>query len=138
MEKAIQSVRGMDEHYIEEKIIRGQKLLYLSEEVARKNARDTINNKIAELFKVHCRKCPKEIVDGNNLKILKDAHHVVFDHSIFNRITRQHKEHKSYDNIELTDKVLGECGHEWGRIHVYKDCELVVLAQKSIKVYDCF
>ncbi|XP_052088244.1 ATP-dependent RNA helicase DHX58-like [Mytilus californianus] len=136
MKKAVNAVIAMTEHEVREKINRGEQLLFQSEDVERKKALETRKHKVVAQFKVNCRKCSKEIVDGHNLRILKSSLHVVFDNSIYGRITRKPITHVVTEDIKLTDKVSGECGHEWGHINLYNDCELVVLAQKHIKVYN--
>ncbi|CAC5370896.1 DDX58 [Mytilus coruscus] len=136
MERAVDAVLAMTEHEIREKINKSEQLLFQSEEVERKKALESSKNKVVAKFKVNCRKCSKDIVEGHNLRILKGSLHVVFDNSIFGRITRKPIKHIVTEDIKLTDKVFGECGHEWGHINVYNDCELVVLAQKYIKVYN--
>ncbi|VDI14638.1 ATP-dependent RNA helicase DDX58 [Mytilus galloprovincialis] len=136
MKRAVDAVIAMNEHEIREKIDKGKQLLFQSEEVERKKALESSKNKVVEQFKVTCRKCSKDIVKGQNLRILKGSLHVVFDNSIFGRIKREPIKHIVTEDIKLTDKVIGDCGHEWGHLNVYNECELVVLAQKSIKVFN--
>ncbi|XP_063405225.1 ATP-dependent RNA helicase DHX58-like isoform X1 [Mytilus trossulus] len=136
MEKAVDAVLAMKENDIREKIDEGKQLLFKAEEAERMKALEISKNKIVEQFKVSCRKCSKNIVEGHNLKILKGSLHVVFDNSIFGRISRKPIKHVVTEDIQLTDRVFGECGHEWGHLNVYNDCELVVLGQKYIKVFN--
>jgi hypothetical protein len=55
---------------------------------------------------------------------------------VLKTIRREEMKKVLIDDFKLTDRVLGACGHEWGRILIYSDCEFIGLAQKRIKIFN--
>ena len=51
-------------------------------------------------------------------------------------IRREEMKKVLLDDFKLTDRVWGACGHEWGHILIYSDCEFICLAQKRIKIFN--
>lgn len=136
MERAVEEILRKEESEIRELIHKKEEQLYKCEESERRKSVKSQQDKIEGEFEVSCRKCDKTIVPGHKIRILKGQHHLIFDHSVLNTIRRKKMKEVPLDDFKLADKVFGACGHEWGHILIYNDCEFICLAQKRIKIFD--
>lgn len=136
MERAVEEMLKKEGNEIKELIHRAEEKLYKYEEIKRRTCVESKQDKIEAEFEVICRKCDQTIVPGHKIRILKGQHHLIFDLSVSQTIIRTEMKEVPVDDFKLTEKVFGPCGHEWGRILIYNDCEFICLAQKRIKIFD--
>ncbi|XP_063403919.1 interferon-induced helicase C domain-containing protein 1-like [Mytilus trossulus] len=130
MDSAMQDVLKEDvRQYIE----MSERIIYQREEQERLQLKTNFNSEKKGQFYINCASCGKFIVDGQYIRRIKKTHVIVCDKEIFDKITRKPRNPRPIDNIKITDKVHGcfPCGHDWGSIFIYKDCEFVSLSQDN-------
>jgi hypothetical protein len=136
MERAVEEILRKEDSEIRELIHKKEEQLYKCEESEQRKSIESKQDKIEGEFEVNCRKCDKTIVPGHKIRILKGQHHLIIDLSVLKTIRRKEMKNVLLDDFKLTDRVLGACGHEWGHILIYSDCEFICLAQKRIKIFN--
>lgn len=130
MDSAMQDVLKEDvRQYIE----MSERIIYQREEQERQQLKTNYNSEKKGQFYINCASCGKFIVDGQYIRRIKKTHVIVCDKEIFGKITRKTRNPRPIDIIKITDKVHGcfPCGHDWGSIFIYKDCEFVSLSQDN-------
>jgi hypothetical protein len=84
--------------------------------------------------------CGNEIVDGALIRHINNTLYIVCDKAIFAKIERKPvtmKKMRTFDGCQIREKVLGlQCGHNWGSIVIYQECEFVSLSQYYINFLD--
>lgn len=137
MTQAIERVAKLD---IERDIAIAEKRIYEYEEMERQTAQLKISRQIQGIFSINCKICGVEIVDGALIRHVNKRLYIVCDKAIFARIERKDitkKKIKTFDGCQKREKVHGLlCGHNWGSIIIYKECEFVSLSQDYITFFD--
>ncbi|VDI55306.1 Hypothetical predicted protein, partial [Mytilus galloprovincialis] len=92
------------------------------------------------LFRVHCKYCGVVISHGNFMRHINEKFFVVCDKEVLRRVEQRElpkKKMRIIDGCHKRFKAFGvECGHDWGSIFIYKECEFLVLSQEGTKVFD--
>lgn len=118
-----------------------EKMIYEIEEIERRTANMKLNQKRKGLFTINCKYCGVVITDGDSMRQVNEKLFLVCDKSILARVDRRQipkKKQREFDGIKKLGKAYGlECGHNWGSIVIYNECEFVALSQDYIKIFDC-
>ncbi|MCJ8742078.1 hypothetical protein PDJAM_G00078240 [Pangasius djambal] len=114
---------------------------FQKEDVARRaHANLNVEKSLTEgSYQLLCGKCKKFACSSDDLRVLKESHHVVLDRSIFQRCgTKPHSKIKTFDNITKKEKMFcSDCNHDWGIIASYMNIEnLPVLKIEGFIVQD--
>ena len=137
MTQAIEKVAKLD---IARDIAIAERNVYEYEELDRQAAKMKISRKREGIFFIKCGVCGKEIVDGALIRHVNKKLYIVSDKAIFEKIERKpviKKKIKTFDGCQKREKVHGLlCGHNWGSIIIYKECEFVSLSQDYITFFD--
>ncbi|MCI4387845.1 hypothetical protein PGIGA_G00079020 [Pangasianodon gigas] len=100
---------------------------FQKEDVARRaHANSSVEKTLTEgSYELLCGKCKKFACSSDDLRVLKESHHVVLDRSIFQRCdTRPHNKIRTFDNITKKEKMFcSDCKHDWGIIASYMNIE---------------
>ncbi|CAC5377971.1 IFIH1 [Mytilus coruscus] len=133
MELAINEVLKED---VRLKIAISERNIYQMEEQERQRLKTNSNSEKKGKFYINCALCGKFIVDGQYIRRIKKAHCIICDVEIFDKIDRRPtKKSQTFDAIKKTDKVFGFlCGHNWGSILIYQECEFVSLSQDYMTI----
>lgn len=133
MELAIEDVLTED---VRQKIATSERNIYEMEEQTRQRLKTNHNSEKKGKFYIKCALCGTFIVDGQYVRRIKKKHCIVCDKEIFRKIERRRRNTSDpYDVVEKTDKVYGfACGHNWGSILIYQECEFVSLSQKYMAI----
>ncbi|CAC5414135.1 DDX58 [Mytilus coruscus] len=96
------------------------------------------DSKTIGAFTVNCKRCGKPVTDGDFIRHINRNHYIVYDKTIFSRIKCEPFEKvKQFDKIKKTQSVDGKsCGHSWGVILVYKECEFLAIAKAKVNFFD--
>ena len=137
MTQAIEKVAKLD---IARDIAIAERIVYDYEELDRQAAKRKISRQIKGIFSINCKMCGKEIVDGALIRHVNKRLYIVCDKAIFAKIERKpvaKKKMRIFDGCQKCEKVHGlQCGHNWGSIVKYQDCEFVSLSQDYITFFD--
>ncbi|XP_063446937.1 antiviral innate immune response receptor RIG-I-like [Mytilus trossulus] len=117
-----------------------EKMVYEIEEIERKRANMRLNQKIKGLFTINCKYCGVFITDGDSMRQVNEKLFLVCDRSMLARVDMRQipkKKQREFDGIKKLGKAYGlECGHNWGSIVIYNECEFVALSQHYMKIFD--
>ncbi|XP_063444871.1 antiviral innate immune response receptor RIG-I-like [Mytilus trossulus] len=118
-----------------------EKKIYEIEEIERRTANMKLNKKRKGLFTINCKYCGVVIIDGDSMRQVNEKLFLVCDRSMLARVDRRQipkKKQREFDGCKKLGKAFGlECGHNWGSIVIYNECEFVALSQDYIKIFDC-
>ncbi|CAG2250142.1 DDX58 [Mytilus edulis] len=136
MTKAIKDVCELDID-----IANAEKDVYQMEEMERNSKIMKKNQRRQALFRVHCKYCGVVISDGTFMRHINETFFVVCDKGILQRIEQRDlpkkKRRMIIDGFHKRFKAFGlECGHDWGSIFIYRECEFLALSQAGTKVFD--
>uniref|UniRef100_A0A8B9HGA8 Activating signal cointegrator 1 complex subunit 3 n=1 Tax=Astyanax mexicanus TaxID=7994 RepID=A0A8B9HGA8_ASTMX len=90
-------------------------------------------------YKLLCAKCNAFACVSDDLRVLKECHHIILDHTVFKRcVTNPHLNPRSFDGITKTQKMLcAECKLDWGIIASYLNIkDLPIVKIESFVVQD--
>ncbi|CAC5397214.1 DDX58 [Mytilus coruscus] len=137
MVQAIQEVSLLN---IARDITIAEKNIYETEEIERRTERIKTSEKQIGLFSVNCKYCGVIITDGNRMRTVNERMFFVCDKTILGRVDKRSiakKKQREFDGCKKQGKAYGlECGHNWGSIIIYKECDFVALSQDYIKIFD--
>ena len=137
MTQAIEKVSKLD---IARDIAIADRNVYEYEELERQTAKMKISRQRKGIFSINCKYCGTEIVDGGLIRHVNKKLYIVCDKAIFAKIERKpvsKKNMKKFDGCQKLEKALGlQCGHNWGSIVIYQECEFVSLSQDYITFFD--
>jgi hypothetical protein len=137
MTQAIEKVAKLD---IARDIAIAERNVYDYEELNRQTAKMKISRQREGKFSIKCKMCGNEIVDGALIRHINNTLYIVCDKAIFAKIERKPatmKKMRTFDGCQIREKVLGlQCGHNWGSIVIYQECEFVSLSQYYINFFD--
>ncbi|CAC5409073.1 DDX58 [Mytilus coruscus] len=135
MTKAIKEVSELDID-----ISNAEKDIYQMEEMDRNSKILKKKQRRQALFRVHCKNCGVLITNGNFMRHINEKFFVVCDKGILRRVEQRElpkKKMRIIDGCQKRLKAFGlECGHDWGSIFIYKECQFLVLSQEGTKVFD--
>ena len=136
MKLAIEKVMNFD---LTGHIAIAEKSLYQSEVTNRWLEKMKSDGQRKGNFSVHCKFCGKHVTDGQYMRHIKKKNYVTFDPNIFTRVKRVPARLKKFDTIKRTEKVSGRiCGHDWGSILVYEECDFVALSKNNVNFFENF
>ena len=137
MTQAIEKVAKLD---IARDIAIAERNVYDNEKLDRQAAKMKISLKRKGKFSINCTSCGNQIVDGDLIRHVNKSLYIVCDSAIFAKIERKpviKNKIKTFDGCQKREKVHGlQCGHNWGSIIIYKECEFVTLSQYNITFFD--
>ena len=137
MTQAIEKVAKLD---IARDIAIAERNVYDYEELNRQTAKMKISRQREGKFSIKCKMCGNEIVDGALIRHVNKRLYIVCDKAIFAKIERKpvaKKKMRTFDGCQKREKVHGlHCGHNWGSIVIYQECEFVSLSQDYITFFD--
>ncbi|CAC5409074.1 DDX58 [Mytilus coruscus] len=117
-----------------------EKDIYQMEEMDRNSKILKKKQRRQALFRVHCKYCGVLITHGTFMRHINEKFFVVCDKGILSRVEQRElpkKKMRIIDGCHKRFKAFGlECGHDWGSIFIYQECELLVLSQEGTKVFD--
>uniref|UniRef100_W5L9E5 Activating signal cointegrator 1 complex subunit 3 n=1 Tax=Astyanax mexicanus TaxID=7994 RepID=W5L9E5_ASTMX len=90
-------------------------------------------------YKLLCAKCNAFACVSDDLRVLKECHHIILNHTVFKRcVTNPHLNPRSFDGITKTQKMLcAECKLDWGIIASYLNIkDLPIVKIESFVVQD--
>ncbi|XP_052070218.1 antiviral innate immune response receptor RIG-I-like isoform X5 [Mytilus californianus] len=135
MTKAIKEVCELDID-----ISNAEKDIYQMEEMDRNSKILKKKQRRQALFRVHCKYCGVFMTHGTFMRHINEKFFVVCDKGILRRVEQRElpkKKMRIIDGCQKRFKAFGlECGHDWGSIFIYQECELLVLSQEGTKVFD--
>ncbi|XP_071130636.1 antiviral innate immune response receptor RIG-I-like [Mytilus edulis] len=136
MMKAIKDVCELDID-----IANAEKDVYQMEEMERNSKIMKKKQRRQALFRVHCRYCGVLITQNTFMRHINEKFFVVCDKGILQRVDQRELPKKQrkmiFDGFHKRFKAFGlECGHDWGSIFIYKECEILALSQAGTKVFD--
>ncbi|CAG2188946.1 unnamed protein product [Mytilus edulis] len=120
--------------------MRAERGIYASEVQGRLLQQRQADSKTIGAFTVNCKFCGKPVADGQFIRNIKRKHTIIFDKTILTRIRREpFKKITKFDTIKKTERVFGNiCGHNWGVILVYQQCDFVAISKDKVNFFDKF
>ncbi|KAK3585486.1 hypothetical protein CHS0354_003334 [Potamilus streckersoni] len=135
MYRALESVKKINPSSLQRKIKLFQKDEIMKEEVRERILKNQIGSKKRGKFRLCCKKCKIEVVDGEDLCVVKDSFHIVIGKEFRKLIDiRCHKKpkRKNIDGYIKTKKIhCKKCGLDWGVYFVYSSLLLPTLKIES-------
>lgn len=135
-----QAIDEVSKLYITRDIAIAEKMVYDIEEIERRSANMKLGQKRRGLFTINCKYCGVVITDGDLMRQVNEKLFLVCDRSMLARVDRRQipkKKQREFDGCKKLGKAYGlECGHNWGSIIIYKECEFVALSQDYVKIFD--
>nr|4A2W_A Chain A, RETINOIC ACID INDUCIBLE PROTEIN I [Anas platyrhynchos]4A2W_B Chain B, RETINOIC ACID INDUCIBLE PROTEIN I [Anas platyrhynchos] len=115
MNKAVEKIQKWDEETFAKKIHN----LQMKERVLRDSRRKEIKPKVVEGQKnLLCGKCKAYACSTDDIRIIKDSHHIVLGEAFKERYTtKPHKKPMQFDGFEKKSKMYcrnNNCQHDWG------------------------
>ncbi|CAG2233525.1 IFIH1 [Mytilus edulis] len=137
MKNAIEQVIELD---LTAHIAIAERGIYASEVQGRLLQQRQADSKTIGAFTVNCKFCGKPVADGQFIRNIKRKHTIIFDKTILTRIRREpFKKITKFDTIKKTERVFGNiCGHNWGVILVYQQCDFVAISKDKVNFFDKF
>ena len=133
MYKAIDKIYAMRKPERDQKILelqikaKAEKDIKVSSEVIRDELKR--NRKQEGDYELRCLKCDNLAVYSSDIRVIKKAHHVVFDSTFKSRVNfKPHSRPKKYDEWEKKDKIVCKhCNKDWGIKALFNGIPLCVL-----------
>ncbi|XP_052070238.1 antiviral innate immune response receptor RIG-I-like [Mytilus californianus] len=114
--------------------------IYQREEIERNSKTLKIKQRRPALYSVHCKYCGFLITHGNFMRHVNEKFYIVLDKEVLRRVDQKElpkKRKRIIDGWDKRCKAHGlECGHDWGSIFIYQECEILALSQENTKVFD--
>lgn len=114
--------------------------VYQREEIYRNSKTLKIKQRRPAVYTVHCKYCGFLITYGNFMRHVSEKFYIVLDKEVLRRLDQKElltKKKRIIDGWDKRCKAHGlECGHDWGSIFIYKECEILALSQAGTKVFD--
>ena len=91
-------------------------------------------------WQLRCLQCDQFAVHSEDLRKVKDSHHVVVDESITARVkVFPHPRPVQYDDFVKSGKLYcGQCNYDWGILATYKLVPFAVLKIVSFVLVDSY
>ncbi|KAK3594736.1 hypothetical protein CHS0354_014161 [Potamilus streckersoni] len=138
MYRAMESIKKIDPRSLQRKV-----KLFQKEEISKQEFRDRVLEKQICMkkkgqFKLCCYKCSVEVIDGEDLRVLKGTYHVVIDKEFKTLIvTKPHKKpnQKKIEGLQKAEKIYcKKCGMDWGIYFIYNTLPLPTIKCESFKI----
>ncbi|XP_052071608.1 antiviral innate immune response receptor RIG-I-like isoform X2 [Mytilus californianus] len=135
MKNAIEQVIDLD---LTAHIAIAERGIYASEVQGRLLQQRQADSKTTGAFTVNCKFCGKPVTDGQFIRHIKRKIFIVYDKTILTRIRREPlKKITKFDTIKKTERVFGNiCGHSWGVILVYQQCDFLAISKDKVNFFD--
>lgn len=125
MRDAIEQVKKMDENLYNDKVLDLQTRAVFqrqSKQSCKRHKKDKQPEKKVKLF---CKKCSVFACSGDNIRCIKEAHHVIIDGHFSSKFSfKRSKCSREFNGVELTGPIFCQkCDAEWGVMLKYQSQE---------------